>query len=298
MIRRSHSIVVGWFGMLLFTAAILAALGSPPSNGAPSGSATPTLAPGSIEGYVFLDSNGDGKWNSVLEPGLASVRVSVQTGAATLTRTSGGYGLNGLKPQTYTVQIAPPAGYTASGTGQVVKVASGQQVKGILFALVPASTETPTPTASPPNTATASVTPTGTPTETPTPTATALPSVTPTSTLCPMSTPEPFWVEPVISPTDLLTQTLIVRIGNGDAVTVTTASGVFTRTGSFNAYGNPALVVLTLLPDTTHQLAVEAHVRPIGAWGGCMYGDYTLSTNRDRNGVLVGRFSRSRRLTR
>ena len=289
MIRRSHSIAVGCFGMLLFAAVILAAVDSPPSNSAPSGSATPTPASGSIEGHVFVDLNRDGKWNTVLEPGLASVKVSVQTGAATLTWSGGGYKLSSLKPQTYTVGITPPAGYTASGTGQVVKVAGGQRVEGILFALAPASTPTLTPTAFPTSTATASVTPTGTATETPSPTSTltptATPSVTPTSTFCPMPTPEPLWVEPVTSPVDLLSQTLVVRIGNGDVVTVTTTSGVFTRTGSFSAYGSPALVDLKLLPNVTHTLHVAAHVRRVTGWGGCTYGDYTLSTDRDRNGA-------------
>ena len=92
-------------------------------------------------------------------------------------------------------------------------------------------------------------------------------------------------MEPVTSPTDLLSQTLIVRIGNGDAVTVTTASGVFTRTGVFGTYGNPAEVELSLLADTTHHLSVAAHVRRVTNWGGCVYGDYTLSTDRDRNGA-------------
>jgi len=89
----------------------------------------------------------------------------------------------------------------------------------------------------------------------------------------------------VTSPTDLLTQTVIVGIGNGDAVTVTTVSGVFTRTGVFSAYGNPALVELALLPDTAHHLSVAAHVRRVIGWGGCVYGDYTLTTDRDRFGA-------------
>jgi hypothetical protein len=85
--------------------------------------------------------------------------------------------------------------------------------------------------------------------------------------------------------TDLLTQTLIVRIGNGDAVTVTLESGVFTSTGEFGVYGNPASVALTLLPDTLHHLQVQAHVRRVIGWGGCIYGDYTLGTSHDRNGA-------------
>lgn len=116
-------------------------------------------------------------------------------------------------------------------------------------------------------------------------TATSTPSLTatPTPTRCPSATPEPLWVEPVVSPTELLTQTVTVRIGNGEAVTVTAESGVFTVTGHFNAYGNPALVRVNLLPNTVHHVWVLARVRRIEQWG-CIYGGYTLSTTRDRHG--------------
>lgn len=117
-------------------------------------------------------------------------------------------------------------------------------------------------------------------TETLTPSPT--PSLTPTR--CPMATPEPLWVEPVISPTGLLTQTITVRIGNGEAVTVTAESGVFTATGSFGVYGAPALVPIDLLPDLTHHLQVQARVRTVYQWG-CKYGGYTLSTSWDRYGA-------------
>jgi len=91
------------------------------------------------------------------------------------------------------------------------------------------------------------------------------------------------WVEPVISPTERLTQTVIVRIGNGEAVTVTAESGVFAVTGTFNAYGNPAGVTVALLPNTVHNLTVQARVRRIEQWG-CIYGGYTLNTIHDRSG--------------
>lgn len=116
-------------------------------------------------------------------------------------------------------------------------------------------------------------------TETPTPS----PTPSPTPTMCPMTTPEPLWVEPVISPTGLLTQTVTVRIGNGEAVTVTAESGVFTATGSFSVYG-PARVPIDLLPETTHHFEVQARVRTVYQWG-CKYGGYTLSTSRDRHGA-------------
>lgn len=107
---------------------------------------------------------------------------------------------------------------------------------------------------------------------------------TPTARWCPTLTPEPFWVDPVTSPTNLLEQTIRVHIGNGEAVTVTAESGVFTTTGSFNAYGNPALVDVTLLPDTRHNLKVAARVRSWYLWEGCTIGGYTLWTERDRYG--------------
>lgn len=118
--------------------------------------------------------------------------------------------------------------------------------------------------------------PLSTPPPTPSPTS-------PPPTFCPDATPEPLWVEPVISPTDLLTQTIVVNIGNGEAVTVTTALGVFTQTGVFGVAGNPARITIDLLPNSTHDLTVAARVRTIGG-GGCTYGGYTLSTQQDRNG--------------
>lgn len=116
--------------------------------------------------------------------------------------------------------------------------------------------------------------------------ATPSPTASPTATRCPSATPEPFWVEPVVSPTELLTQTVTVRIGRGEAVTVTAESGVFTATGHFSVYGNPAQVRVDLLPNTVHNLWVQARVRRIEQWG-CLYGGYVLSTNRDRYGRLL-----------
>jgi len=118
-----------------------------------------------------------------------------------------------------------------------------------------------------------SVASTATPTSSSTPTSTA--------TFCPPPTPEPLWVSPVTSPTDQLTQVIEVYIGYGKEVTVTTESGTFTVTGDFNAYTNPALVQISLLPGTTHHLEVTAKVKSAG--NGCTY-SYTLSTTRDRKG--------------
>jgi hypothetical protein len=111
-------------------------------------------------------------------------------------------------------------------------------------------------------------------------------TATPSPTICPMATPEPLWVEPVLSPTDRLTQTVVVNIGNGEAVTVTTASGVFAVAGNFAAAGSPAHVPIDLLPGVVHDLTVAARVRTMNQ-GGCPFGGYTLTTQQDRNGVAL-----------
>jgi hypothetical protein len=157
-------------------------------------------------------------------------------------------------------------------------------------------TRTFTPTASPTFTETFQPTQTFIPivSETNPPTQTFTPTVsettqptqtfTPTFTPCPPPTHEPFWVEPVTSPTDQLTQVIAVHIGQGDEVSVITESGTFTVTGKFGAYGNPALVEITLLPNTEHHLQVLAKVRTTTPAGnGCTY-SYTLRTIYDKQG--------------
>ncbi len=114
--------------------------------------------------------------------------------------------------------------------------------------------------------------------------ATATETPMPTATFCPQPTPEPLWVEPVTSPTDQLSQVITVRIGNGDAVTITTESGTFNVIGDFSAYSYPALVTVTLLANTTHHLTVYSHVKAI-VQHGCTYGNYTLSTTVDKFGA-------------
>lgn len=164
----------------------------------------------------------------------------------------------------------------------------------------PVLTETPIPTETPDGTETATTlpptelppteTPIVTPTEvvaTETPTLTPTPAadntVTPTATICPQATPEPLWVDPLSSPTNVLTQTVTVYLGSGEAVTVTTESGLFSVSGDFDATTNPAQVEISLLPNTTHNLTVSGRVKE-GSTNGCVYGGYTLSTPLDRTG--------------
>jgi hypothetical protein len=105
--------------------------------------------------------------------------------------------------------------------------------------------------------------------------------ITITPTFCPPPTPEPLWVDPVTSPTDQLTQVITVYIGFGTEVTITTESGKYTVTGNFSAYNTPAVVEISLLPNTINHIQVTAKV--MSGWNGCTY-SYTLTTTRDKNG--------------
>lgn len=141
----------------------------------------------------------------------------------------------------------------------------------MLVSCLPVSTNQPVPQVTLPS---------PTLTQTPSPTSTITP------TLCPFATPEPFWVEPVTSPTDQLTQVITVYIGNGEAVTVKTESGTFAVTGAFNYLTNPAMIEITLLPNTIHHLEVTASVKAgLKGFGDCVYGGYILTTMNDENGA-------------
>lgn len=104
------------------------------------------------------------------------------------------------------------------------------------------------------------------------------------ATPCPLATPEPLWVEPVVTSTDRFTQTVVVFIGNGEAVTVTAESGTFAEQGDFDAYAHPASIEIALWPAVTHHLTVYGRVKTI-VQGECVYGGYTLGTTRDRYGA-------------
>jgi hypothetical protein len=81
------------------------------------------------------------------------------------------------------------------------------------------------------------------------------------------------------SPAHQLTQVITVDLGNGETITVTSESGVFTA--PFDTF--PKEITIDLLPNTTHNLTVEGRVREV-VQGDCTYGGYTLSTTMDRNG--------------
>lgn len=132
------------------------------------------------------------------------------------------------------------------------------------------------------NTHTPTATLTLTPTLEPTATGTAPASSTATATRCPIPSREPFYVEPVTSPTDQLSQLILVRIGQGEDVTIVTESGTFTVTRGSEPFPPP--VEITLLPNTVHHLQVSARVRIVFV-NGCQYGGYTLTTTTDRHGA-------------
>lgn len=98
-----------------------------------------------------------------------------------------------------------------------------------------------------------------------------------TPTPCPPATPEPLWVEPLTSPTSASSQVIVVHNSNFDWIEVTSESGTFRADEADR-------VVISLLPDTIHHLEVTVHVRKITNPSGCMYGNYSLRTTRDRHG--------------
>jgi hypothetical protein len=140
----------------------------------------------------------------------------------------------------------------------------------------PPPTRTPTlqiavvsPTLPPPTTALPSPTPTGTPTATPSPSPTAG---------CPSpATPEPLWVNPVVSPTNLLSQKISVLLGRGREITVVSEAGTFAQQGDFST-GQPVQFDIPLVPNTTNNLLVRGRVE---YFPGCFY---TLETRNDREG--------------
>lgn len=173
----------------------------------------------------------------------------------------------------------------ATSTPASIKMEIVEEASTVTIVTVVKATKTSTPIAPPAVTPVWGTTSTYTPIAPPAVTASALPTSTYTPIAPPpgQATPEPLWVDPVISPTDQLTQTIVVYIGYGEEVTVTSEAGTFTAQGNFNSYAQPAQIVITLLPNAVNHLEVTARVRIINI-GGYRYGGYTLSTRTDRRG--------------
>ena len=101
---------------------------------------------------------------------------------------------------------------------------------------------------------------------------------TPKPTCPPPATPEPFWLEPVRSPTNLRYQTIKVYLGNGYSVIASSEAGTASVTGNFGAFARPAYVTVPLLPDITNHIVITGVVE---YWDDCFY---TLTTTTDRYG--------------
>lgn len=139
-----------------------------------------------VEGYVFLDANGDGQ-RQAEEPGVGGVTVTVTpsgspTPLTTITDLLGYYLVENLEAGVYLVEAQPPAGYLCVLCQDQVNLPADLPVP-VNLALALVVPWTPTPTQTPTST------PTETPTEPPTPTETPLP--TDTATPLPTRTPAP-----------------------------------------------------------------------------------------------------------
>jgi hypothetical protein len=119
------------------------------------------------------------------------------------------------------------------------------------------------------------------PTSLPLPTATALTTVTalplPTTSCPNPATPEPLWVDPVVSPTNLLTQAISVTLGRGREISITSNAGTVTQQGEFSI-AQPVVLQVALAPNISNELLVTGKVEYAP---NCFY---TLQTRVDRMG--------------
>lgn len=112
---------------------------------------------------------------------------------------------------------------------------------------------------------------------TPLPPPTAIPSPSPTAGCPSPATPEPLWVNPVLSPTNLLTQKISVTLGRGRELGVTTEAGTVTRQGEFSV-ARPVEIEIPLVANSENHLLVRGRVEYAA---NCFY---TLETRLDRVG--------------
>lgn len=119
------------------------------------------------------------------------------------------------------------------------------------------------------------------PPPTPLPSATSAPTHMPLPSPtagCPNpATPEPLWVDPVVSPTDALSQNIYVTLGNGREISITSEAGAVSQQGSFSV-AQPVVLSVPLAPNMTNNLVVSGKVEYAPQ---CFY---TLQTRIDRTG--------------
>jgi len=103
---------------------------------------------------------------------------------------------------------------------------------------------------------------------------------TPMATFCPPPTPEYLAVEPVISPTNLFTQSITVRLNYGRRVTIMGEGGT-SEVADIHGFGS---IIVPLKSGTANNLEVMGEVYAPGSPGQCTY-NYTLRTRVDRHGT-------------
>lgn len=157
---------------------------------------TPTPAPTPIptfrlDGNVFVDSNGNGNFDSE-ESGYPDAFLAISGGwaSSTFTSSTGSYVFTGLLLNTYTLTLQVPTGYEVTTPHPITLSVFANSERNIGIRLIPTPVPTPTPTPIP------TPEPTPVPTPEPTPEPTPIPTVVPT----PSPTPEPT-VEPTSEPT-------------------------------------------------------------------------------------------------
>lgn len=156
----------------------------------------PVLDPGSVAGWVFNDTNGNGTRDEDENTGLENVKVSLLRGTEGIpqwTDENGRYSFPSVPPGEYNVTADIPSGYATTSPAQVPVNVIQNEESVVNFGV---QRHTPTPT----RTATSTPTTTYTPTQTPTITLTPTPTKTPTITLTPTETSTPTRT-PTITPT-------------------------------------------------------------------------------------------------
>lgn len=106
---------------------------------------------------------------------------------------------------------------------------------------------------------------------------TVAPLSSPTAGCIGPATPEPLWVDPVLSPTNLLSQKITVTLGRGREISVTSEAGTVSQQGEFST-ARPVELEVPLVPNATNNLLVVGRVEYAPE---CFY---TLQTRVDRIG--------------
>jgi cell division septation protein DedD len=294
--RRSRSLLIGVFLLLVGLPGMIASA-APPLQGDPTATATqevratatmqpptetPPPPPCAIEGYVFVDTNGNQQYDG--EPGLATT-LTLQdqpAGAVLASQSSNASGYfcfptGSIAPGSYRLVQQKVDGYETTGGQERLVVVNANATANVSFPNIlvtptPAPTVTgaggratatagPTFTATPPASATPSITltpsptppptntpvPTNTPTLTPSATTTATPTETTTASPTPTST-STFTATPTATNSPTPTATGTLRSLTPIATFITTTPGVVVTTTPSGGGAGP---VGPLLPTST-----------------------------------------------